>query len=238
MKTTNRSEFDYPGVSETDAVTRVIEKPDGTKVTIFESGNVVVCSNGATPRTHSPDGRIFVIKDGQLVDATPATALPRHLRPLNVASHAAEEIGRHLSNFTARRFTLDGRSYVSIEGWYQGLKWPEAAKRAEMAKLSGSRAKNAGDGAPKSATFVCGGQTFVFGSPEHHALIKTAIRASLNQNPEVKAAFIETHRRPIVHQLGRPERAGSSLPGTKFASILEEIREEFVAERGADAPVE
>jgi hypothetical protein len=112
---TNRNEFDYPGVSETDAVTRVIEKSDGTKVTIFESGNVAVCPHGATPRTHSPDGRIFVIKDGQLVEATPAKALPRHRRPLNVASHATEEIGQHLSNFAARRFTLDGRSYASIE---------------------------------------------------------------------------------------------------------------------------
>jgi len=190
----------------------------------------VVCPGGGTPRTHSPDGKIFVIKDGQVVDATPEKALPRHRRPLNVASHAAEEIGRELSNFAARRFTLDGRSYASIEGWYQGLKWPEAAKRAEISKLSGSRAKNAGDGAPKSATFVYQGLTFVFGSAEHHTLIKTAIKASLVQNPKVKTAFMETHPRPIVHQLGRPERPGSSLPGTKFARILEEIREEFVAE--------
>jgi predicted NAD-dependent protein-ADP-ribosyltransferase YbiA (DUF1768 family) len=231
MKPTIRSELDYPGISETDSIARVIEKPDGTKVTIFASGNVVVCPGGGTARTHSPDGRIFVIRDGQVVDATPEKALPRHRRPLNVASHAAEEIGRQLSNFAARRFTLEGRSYASIEGWYQGLKWPEAVKRAEIAKLSGSRAKNAGDGAPKSATFVYEGQTCVFGSVEHHALIKRAIRASLAQNPEVKAAFVETHPRPIAHQLGRPERPGTSLPGTKFARILEEIRDEFIAER-------
>jgi hypothetical protein len=70
--------------------------------------------------------------------------------------------------------------------------------------------------------------TCAFGSEEHHALVKTAIRASLDQNPEVKAAFIATHPRPFVHALGRPGRAG-----TKFARILTEIREELIADHAA-----
>lgn len=125
---------------------------------------------------------------------------------------------------------MDGRIYASIEGWYQGLKWPDAARRAEAAKLSGSRAKNAAKGAPKAAAFLYEGRTYAFGSEEHHALVKIAIRASLAQHAEVKAAFVATRPRPIVHDPGRKERAGTALPAAKFARILEEIREEFAAE--------
>jgi predicted NAD-dependent protein-ADP-ribosyltransferase YbiA (DUF1768 family) len=231
MNTSTRSDLDYPGISDMDSISRAIEKPDGTRVTIFESGSVVVRLIGATPRTHAPDGRVFEVREGQVVETTPKKMQPAHSRLLNVASSAHEEIGKQLSNFAARRFTLDGHSYASIEAWYQGLKWPERAKRAEIARLSGSAAKRAGPGAPKASAFVYEGRTYIFGSAEHHALIKAAIRASLAQNPQVKAAFIETHPRPIVHDLGRPEHAGTSLPGTRFARILEEIREEFVAER-------
>jgi predicted NAD-dependent protein-ADP-ribosyltransferase YbiA (DUF1768 family) len=56
-------------------------------------------------------------------------------KPLNVASNSSEAIGKKLSNFAERRFVLDGRRYHSVEGWYQGLKWPDKMKRAEIAKL-------------------------------------------------------------------------------------------------------
>lgn len=240
MKTSSipETEMEYPAIAEGDAVTRVIEKPDGTKVTIFASGAVVVRRAGGAPVTRFPDGRIFITarENGLVEDVTPKSALPPEKRPLNVFSHSAEDIGRQLSNFAERRFVLDGRSYLSVEGWYQGLKWPEKAKRAEIAKFSGSRAKNAAKGAPKAETFLYEDETVAFGSAEHHALVKRAIRASLEQSPEVRAAFVATHPRPIVHTLSRPERPGTALPARKFAAILEEVRAEFVAEdQGAKA---
>jgi predicted NAD-dependent protein-ADP-ribosyltransferase YbiA (DUF1768 family) len=64
-----------------------------------------------------------------------------------VASNSSEAIGKKLSNFAERRFVLDGKHYNSVEGWYQGLKWPEKRKRAEIAKLTGPSAKRAGKGA-------------------------------------------------------------------------------------------
>jgi predicted NAD-dependent protein-ADP-ribosyltransferase YbiA (DUF1768 family) len=149
-------------------------------------------------------------------------------RPLNVASNASEEIGKLLSNFTERRFVLDGRNYLSVEGFYQGLKWPDKKKRAEIAKLTGPRAKGAGKGAPKSALFIYQGREYKFGGPEHHQLVKAAIRASLEQNPAIAEAFCLTYPRPIEHDTGREENQGTALPGSKFAQILEEIRREFI----------
>jgi predicted NAD-dependent protein-ADP-ribosyltransferase YbiA (DUF1768 family) len=230
MNAMRYNEIDYPGIEASDEIARVIEKPDGMRVTIFTSGSVVLRPPSGAPKTHLRDGRLFIEKDGQVVEATPKRALPLHRRHLNVISNSPDEIGRQLSNFAERRFVMDDRVYASIEGWYQGLKWPEAAQRAEAAKLSGSRAKNAAKGAPKAATFVYEGRTYAFGSEEHHGLVKIAIRTSLAQHPEVKAALVATRPRPIVHNLGRKERPGTALPATKFARILEEIREEFAAE--------
>jgi len=79
-------EIDYPGIDASDEIARVIEKPDGMRVTIFASGGVVVRPPSGAPRTHLRDGRLFIEKDGQVVEATPKRSLPLHRRPLNVIS--------------------------------------------------------------------------------------------------------------------------------------------------------
>jgi predicted NAD-dependent protein-ADP-ribosyltransferase YbiA (DUF1768 family) len=152
-------------------------------------------------------------------------------KPLNVASGSAEWIGKQLSNFAERRFVFHGRRYRSVEGWYQGLKWPEDTKRQEIAKLLGPLAKKASKGAPRTEQFHYNGKDYAFGSPEHHQLIKEAIRASLEQNPEIFDAFLQTDPRPFVHETGREEGPGTALPGSKFVQILEEIRREFIEAR-------
>ena len=218
----------YPGISDSDRISREISKPNGDKVVIFESGAVVVHEVGTAPRTRTPDGALWIFQDGQAVRSMPRRKIPLAERPLNVASTAGEEIGQHLSNFAERPFILDGKRYYSVEAWYQGLKWPEAKKRSEIAKLAGAKAKQAGKGAPPSDHFLYGGTEYKFGSEEHHALVKKAIRASLEQSPEIARIFTLTHPRPIVHDTGREEKASTALPGSKFARILEEIRRELV----------
>jgi hypothetical protein len=224
----------YPGIGDAETIIREIRKPNGDRVTLFDSGSVVLHRAGLPPRTHTAQGHVWTVVAGQAVESIPKRNLPLAERPLNVASNTVEEIGRKLSNFEERRFVLHGRNYHSVEGWYQGLKWPEEKKRREIARLSGARAKQAGKGAPAADDFLYEGETYRFGSPEHHRLIKTALRASLDQNPAVAEAFRQTHPRPIKHDTGRPEKPGSALPGSTFARLLEEIREEMV--RDATAP--
>jgi predicted NAD-dependent protein-ADP-ribosyltransferase YbiA (DUF1768 family) len=144
-----------------------------------------------------------------------------------VASNSSEAIGKMLSNFAERRFVLDGKNYHSVEGWYQGLKWPEKRKRAEIAKLAGPSAKRAGKGAPKLDHFIYQSEEYKFGSAEHHQLVKAAIRASLEQNPEIAEILRLTYPRPVEHDTGRLENPGTALPGSKFVQILEEIRQEL-----------
>jgi hypothetical protein len=226
----NRDPAEFPGIGENETVVREIRKPNGDKVALFDSGSVVVHKAGKPPRTRTKEGHLWTLVEGTPVESIPRRHVPPSQRPLNVASSTVEEIGRKLSNFEKRRFVLDGRNYNSVEGFYQGLKWPDLKKRTEIAKLSGSEAKRAGKGAPKADEFIYEGRTHSFGSAEHHSLIKAAIRASLEQNPEIADAFRLTHPRPIQHLTGRPESPGSALPGSKFAQILEEIRADLVRE--------
>jgi hypothetical protein len=79
--------------------------------------------------------------------------------------------------------------------------------------MTGKDAKRMG-GAPASRESIYESTAFTFGSPEHHALIRRAIRAKLEENPEVAKAFAATHPRPIVHDTGRPDRENTSFPAS------------------------
>jgi predicted NAD-dependent protein-ADP-ribosyltransferase YbiA (DUF1768 family) len=225
----------YPGVDDLDTVTRVIPKNNGDLVTLFASGAAVVCKTGAAPVTHRSDGTKVTYSNGRLITTIARQELSPENRPLNVASNAHEKIGRALSNFAPRPFILNGERFQSVESWYQGLKWPDQKKRDELAKLDGRTAKKEGRGAARSLQFQYRNRDYVFGGEEHHQLIREAIKASLEQNPQISEAFSETYPRPIVHNTGRPERSGTALPGATFARMLEEIRLELIdSRRGTD----
>lgn len=163
-----------------------------------------------------------------------ATADVRALRktPLNVGGNSAEPIAAQMSNFTEAPFWLDGKRYASVEGFYVGLKWStlDPTKAAEAADLSGAAAKKFGRKA-NADTATYNGETFELGSPEHHALVKRAIQAKLEQNPDIAARFIETYPRRIIHDLGYPESPKTKLPAKDFSRILTELREDLIRGR-------
>ncbi|MDQ5934632.1 MAG: hypothetical protein QG574_1938 [Cyanobacteriota bacterium erpe_2018_sw_21hr_WHONDRS-SW48-000092_B_bin.40] len=145
--------------------------------------------------------------------------------PINCASCSDEEVGRQMSNFAHTPFVFRGREYASVEGFYQGIKFPEEEKRIKIAAMHGVYARSAGKKAKtKQTTFD--GQTFMMGSPEHHAVMKEAIRCKMEQHPEITKAFVATRPRPIIHDTGRPARK-SAFPVEVFCQIIGEMREEF-----------
>ncbi len=229
----------YQGVEPNAIVERVIDTKGGGKIVMFSNGEKVVDIPGEPIRTQKAGGHVVVeARDGKVSETRIKSQIPLEEKPLNVASGAYEQIGKDLSNFADRPFTLDGRQYASVEAFYQGLKWPDAAKRAEVAVLTGKEAKYSAREAPKSQTFEYEGQTYKLGSPEHHQLMKRAIRESLEQNPEVMKDFVETYPRPIEHKTGRRENPRSAFPGSAFTRILSEIRAELREKYGItnDAP--
>ena len=227
----------YKGVAAGATVARIVETKNGGRVILFSSGDKVIELPGQPIKTEKPDGRVIIEQaDGQVIETRINRLIPLEERPLNVASGAGEPIGKLLSNFAERSFVIDGKTYASVEAFYQGLKWPDNAHREEAAKLAGKKAKYAARGAPRSARFEYQSRTYCFGSQEHHQLIKRAIRASLEQNPVILQQFIATHPRPIVHKTGRSENPHSNFPGPAFTRILLELRWELRQISASQAP--
>ncbi len=148
--------------------------------------------------------------------------------PLNCGS-SEEEIGRWMSNLTAARLTLGSISWASVEALYIALRTLDMEERMELSQFSGLPAKHRGRKLRKRGLVVTqfDGRSFELGSPEHHELVKEAIKAKLLAHPELCAQFVATRPRTIVHETGFPESRFTQLPAVVFCRILTELREEL-----------
>lgn len=148
-------------------------------------------------------------------------------KTLNIYSKSDDSRGRILSNFSHHPFVLDGQHFESVEGFIQGIAFPEGDPRKEAAfKAWGSAAKKFEE--EQERKFVWwNGEEIVFGSPGEHALIERAIRAKFEQNPEAKEALIATKGLGLTHVLPEPEHKNTCLPAKVFCAILMKIREEI-----------
>ena len=150
----------------------------------------------------------------------PADSAPRW----EILPHAAEsgevilskrnELGL-LSNFAPTPFTLHGKPYASVEGFWQAMKYPEGPgdprgtfagarwphTRDEVTQMVAFEAKTAGDVASRNTQKMgidwvsFEGRRFPYrpAQPgEHYELIVAAMRAKLEQNPEVRRILLST----------------------------------------------
>ncbi len=155
---------------------------------------------------------------------------------INVSSGSEEKVARKLSNFSKDGFVIDGIKMASVEGFVQGIKFPEFPiediRRDIAFRLAGKEAKKIGGEAAKfEQEFVWWkGKKIIYGSTEHYALNERAIRAKFEQNPEAMAALLSTKGKKITHELGGEENPKTCLPKAKFCRILTKIREEKLKE--------
>ncbi len=208
-----------------------VMQEDGTRVITKANNTVVIISPDGTREIRKPDigvtqlmsdGRkVFTAEGGEVIET-----LSEHERPLNVVSTSTNEAARLLSNFAHTPFVLDDLRYHSVEGFYVSLKFSDAKKRREMAKLFGAEAKDAGKSTKPTET-TYGGVTIKMGSAEHQALIGRAIRAKIEQNPAVAKALIESYPRELIHDTGRPDHPKTNFPAAVFVKVLTELRDEF-----------
>lgn len=134
-----------------------------------------------------------------------------------------------LSNFPALAFVLDGVELVSTEGFIQGIKFPEGdPRRGQAFGMSGGKAERMARGAEGRFVWWQGAE-IAYGSSEHHALIERAIRAKFNQQASAMEMLLATEGMELIHDLGTPESATTSLPARVFCDILTRIREERLA---------
>jgi predicted NAD-dependent protein-ADP-ribosyltransferase YbiA (DUF1768 family) len=158
------------------------------------------------------------------------------------------ELGQ-FSNLAATPFTLDGDSYASVEGLWQGMKYPEGPgderlsdssihwpyTRAQVMQMSGFEAKHAGDAANaimrklgiKWVSYH-GQKIEYYGKDkqEHYELILRACRAKLEQNPEVARLLLSTKD---LRFFPDHKQSPTAAPAEKYHEIYMRLRAELQA---------
>lgn len=153
---------------------------------------------------------------------------------INISSWNNDELEKKLSNLYEMPFEFEGVIYASAEAFRMAIKYPESdERRKEIINLSWVKAKFAWYDARFTKVVYYKWKEIPIGSPEHHALFKRALRAKLEQNPDIREALVNSGNRPIVHipftRHAQPHVLPDSrtIPAEKFSEIIMELREEF-----------
>ncbi len=146
--------------------------------------------------------------------------LPQEAKSGEVILSKRNELGL-LSNFAVTPFELDGRRYASLEGFWQMMLYPEGAEdprakfpglewkytREQVSQMTAFAAKAAGTLAEENMKKMgidwvsFEGERFPYRpavtdgtdeTGEHYRLIERAMRAKMEQNPEVKRVLLQT----------------------------------------------
>jgi len=140
--------------------------------------------------------------------------LPQAARPGEVILSKRNELGI-LSNFAATPFTLRGRRYASVEGFWQMMLYPEGPRdarakaagvvwphtRDDVARMTAFEAKDAGTAAEANMRKMGIGWVTFEGrrmpyraktKGEHYRWIVAAMRAKMEQNPRVRETLLAT----------------------------------------------
>ncbi|MFA6236865.1 MAG: hypothetical protein WC635_06010 [Bacteriovorax sp.] len=174
--------------------------------------------------------------------------LPQDAKPGEVILSKRTELGV-FSNLSHSPFVLDGVKYNSIEGLWQGMKYPDPDlldderfketnwphKREEVYLLSSWDSKSAGDlankiyKANKFSLINYKDHKFNYndgraGSAFHLDLITKAITGKINQNPAIKKLLIQTKGLILKPDHKMKE---DSLGSYKYHEILMKIRDEI-----------
>jgi predicted NAD-dependent protein-ADP-ribosyltransferase YbiA (DUF1768 family) len=169
-------------------------------------------------------GQVFWLresKNGALVFHTLGSRENACREPLNITSRSPMPL-RQISNFAHTPFILDGRSYASVEGFWQGIKFSDEVDRRRLSVLYGSAAKDAGFYAPVADRICYLGRDIRVGTWDHWKLMERANEAKFEQDETARAALVTTGERPLVHRTKPDSR---TIPGVIMAEIWMRIRD-------------
>jgi len=145
--------------------------------------------------------------------------------PLNVVSTSSDSLAKIISNLATTPFELDGQRYLSVESFWQGLKFPSEDERQRLAGHEGPRARSEGLRQKYDKTISYRGQEIAVGTWDHWQLMERACRAKFQQNEDARNALLATGDRPLAHVVRRDSR---SIPGVIMAQIWMRLRAELI----------
>lgn len=173
---------------------------------------------------HSGDSAFeYYNEDGTLKDR-PLTRF-KERKVINVYSGTGDNTD--LSNFAVRPFTYQNATYNTVEGAFQaqklnysnyissGMEDAYIKMQNKFAKATGSEARTMG----RSISSL-DRQSW---DKDSEAILKEAMKASFEQNPQAKQRLLDTGDAIITHK----NKAGEEQYDGKFSRLLMEIREEF-----------
>lgn len=143
------------------------------------------------------------------------------VKPINITFDATPMPLQLISNLAETPFELNGQHYSSIEGFWQGLKFPGEEDRRRLAVLSGHAAKSAGPASNPGDRIVYQNQGVYVGTVDHWALMERACNAKFDQHEGARSALLSTLDQPLEHKV-RPD--SRTIPGLIMAEIWMRIR--------------
>ena len=174
--------------------------------------------------------------------------LPQEAKPGEVILSKRNNLGKLLSNFGATPFTLRGKTYASIEGFWQATKYPEGPgdvrldpkvvwkfTRSQVEQMTSFEAKDAGKLASDNMAALqidwvsFEGTKMIYreqGESEFYHLIRSTMISKLLQNPDVYEILKKTKTLKL-----RPDHEVKATEGKAwhFYSIWMELRDQILA---------
>ena len=144
---------------------------------------------------------------------------------LDIRSKAPFPAGA-LSNFAAHKFTIDGITCASMEGFLQSLKIEDVAEQQRVCALVGESAQKAG----RHYDWATSGTLWWRGAPidrlsdAYQALLDRAYEALFAQSDMFRAALAATGDRRIAHTIGKSDPCDTILTTEEYCTRLEQLR--------------
>jgi predicted NAD-dependent protein-ADP-ribosyltransferase YbiA (DUF1768 family) len=148
--------------------------------------------------------------------------------PLNIVYDKTPAPFNLISNLAPTPFVMDGAHYASVEGFWQGLKFPDDNDRTRIGELDRHSARKSGEKAKKVESIVYGGRDIRVGTYDHWQLMERACRAKFLQHEPARRALIDTGTRLLTHKVARDSR---TIPGVIMADIWMRLRDDIAQDR-------
>jgi ribA/ribD-fused uncharacterized protein len=101
---------------------------------------------------------------------------------------------KELDNRYPAKFTVDGVNWPSVEHYYQAMKFPEFPEFQEQIRLAPTASAAAKLGKAKDPSKPIRADW----KEQREAILRTALNAKFNQNPELQKMLLDTYPRPLI----------------------------------------
>lgn len=152
---------------------------------------------------------------------------------IEIGGHTKHQVGKQLSNFQARPFTIDAVRCGGMEGFLQGLKCPDVAQQKRICALSGIEAKRAGrkfDSWKDSQMLYFLGCSYHRSSRGYMLLVSRAYDELYMQDDTLKEHLLALGDAQIWHSIGNPDMRDTTLTEVEMMYQIERLRHKAFVE--------